>query len=81
MLLYAHLFFNSFFFVLMHVQMLRTGLGPHRRAHKVLGRANFVFLTLGMGCAVWLASEHGDVGIVLAVWRHAVRARSAAARA
>ena len=61
MLLYAHLFFNSLVFVLMHVQMLRTGLGPYRQAHKVLGRVNFVFLTLGVGCAVWLASEHGAV--------------------
>jgi hypothetical protein len=65
----------------LRADMLRTGLGPQRRAHKVLRRANFVFLTLGVGCAVWLASKQGDVGIVLAVSRHAVRARSAAARA
>ena len=61
LLLYGHLFFNSLVFVLMHVQMLRTGNGPHRRAHKVLGRVNFLFLTLSVGCAVWLASEHGAV--------------------
>jgi len=61
MLLYGHLFFNSLVFVLMHVQMLRTGSGPHRQAHKVLGRVNFLFLTLSVGCAVWLASEHGGV--------------------
>ena len=61
MLLYGHLFFNSLAFVLMHVQMLRTGSGPHRQAHKVLGRVNFVFLTLSVVCAVWLASEHGAV--------------------
>jgi Predicted membrane protein (DUF2306) len=61
MLLYGHLFFNSLAFVLMHVQMLRTGSGPHRQAHKVLGRVNFVFLTLSVVCAVWLASEHGTV--------------------
>lgn len=60
-LLYGHLFFNSLVFVLMHVQMLRTGSGPHRQAHKVLGRVNFVFLTLSVVCAVWLASEHGSV--------------------
>ena len=47
MLLYGHLFFNSLVFVLMHVQMLRTGAGPHRRAHKVLGRVNFLFLKIG----------------------------------
>jgi len=60
-LLYGHLFFNSLVFVLMHVQMLRTGSGPHRQAHKVLGRVNFVLLTLSVVCAVWLASEHGAV--------------------
>ena len=60
-LLYGHLFFNSLVFVLMHVQMARTGDGPHRRAHQLLGRVNFVLLTLGVGCAVWLASEHGAV--------------------
>ncbi|MBL8323830.1 MAG: hypothetical protein JNJ89_02615 [Rubrivivax sp.] len=61
LLLYGHLLFNSLVFVLMHVQMLRTGAGPHRRAHKLLGRASLLFLTLGVGCAVWLASEHGAV--------------------
>jgi hypothetical protein len=61
MLLYGHLFFNSLVFVLMHVQMWRTGAGLHRQAHRVLGRVNFVFLTLAVGCAVWLASEHGAV--------------------
>ena len=61
MLLYAHLSFNSLVFVLMHVQMLRTGSGPHRQAHKVLGRVNFVLLTLSVFSAVWLASEHGAV--------------------
>jgi len=61
MLLYGHLFFNSLVFVLMHVQMMRTGSGPHRQAHKVLGRVNFVLLTLSVICAVWLASEHGAV--------------------
>jgi Predicted membrane protein (DUF2306) len=61
MLLYAHLSFNSLVFVLMHVQMLRTGSGPHRQAHKVLGRVNFVLLTLSVVSAVWLASEHGAV--------------------
>jgi hypothetical protein len=61
MLLYGHLFFNSLVFVLMHVQLLRTGSGVHRRAHRVLGRVTFLFLTLSVGCAVWLASEHGAV--------------------
>ena len=45
----------------MHVQMMRTGSGPHRQAHRVLGRLNFLFLTLSVACAVWLASEHGAV--------------------
>jgi Predicted membrane protein (DUF2306) len=61
MLLYGHLFFNSLVFVLMHVQMLRTGSGSHRHSHKMLGRVSFVFLTLSVICAVWLASEHGAV--------------------
>jgi len=61
MLLYGHLLFNSLVFVLMHVQMMRTGIGPHRRAHQMLGRVSFMFLTLSVGCAVWLASEHGAV--------------------
>jgi hypothetical protein len=61
MLLYGHLLFNSLVFVLMHVQMLRTGSGPHRQAHKVLGRVNFLLLTLSVVCAVWLASEHSAV--------------------
>src|SRR5450631_1024580 len=61
MLLYGHLLFNSLVFVLMHVQMLRPGSGPHRQAHKMLGRVNFLLLTLSVVCAVWLASEHGAV--------------------
>lgn len=61
LLLYGHLFFNSLVFVLMHVQMVRTGSGPHRRLHQVLGQVNFLFLTLSVGCAVWLASENGAV--------------------
>lgn len=61
LLLYGHLFFNSLVFVLMHVQMLRTGSGAHRQAHKILGRMSFLLLTLGVGCAVWLASEHSAV--------------------
>jgi hypothetical protein len=60
-LLYGHLFFNSLVFVLMHVQMLRPGTGVHRQSHRVLGRVTFLFLTLSVGCAVWLASEHGSV--------------------
>jgi hypothetical protein len=60
-LLYGHLFFNSLVFVLMHVQMARTGDGPHRRTHQMIGRVSFVLLTLGVSCAVWLASEHGAV--------------------
>ena len=61
MLLYGHVFFNSLVFVLMHVQMLRTGSGMHRKAHRVLGRVSFLLLTASVVCAVWLASEHGAV--------------------
>lgn len=68
LLLYGHLFFNSLVFVIMHVQMLRPGNGAHRQLHKVLGRVSFVFLTLGVGCAIWLAAEHGAVPQYGGLW-------------
>lgn len=59
-LLYGHVVFNSLVFVLMHVQLFRPGgTSP---MHRLLGRASFVFLTISLFCAVWLASEHGPVG-------------------
>ncbi|MBT8446539.1 MAG: DUF2306 domain-containing protein, partial [Gammaproteobacteria bacterium] len=61
-LLYGHIFFNSVTFVLLHLQLLRTGLGNHRAAHRTIGRISFASLTLGTVCAVWLAGEHGPVG-------------------
>ncbi|MEQ8659417.1 MAG: hypothetical protein RLW62_01230 [Gammaproteobacteria bacterium] len=60
-LLYAHLTFNSIVFVLMHVQLARPGGAGGARGHGVLGRVSFVLLTLGTGCAVWLAAELGPV--------------------
>lgn len=61
-LLYGHIVFNSIAFVLMHVQLLRPGGTPGAGAHRWIGRTAFGSLTLGVGCAVWLASEHGPVG-------------------
>jgi hypothetical protein len=62
LLLYGHLGFNSIVFVLMHVQLARPGTGKHAGMHRALGKLSFVLLTLGTGCAVWLAAEHGSVG-------------------
>ena len=61
-LLYGHILFNSITFVLMHVQLLRPGTGPHQRWHRLIGRVSFASVTLGTACAIWLASEHGPVG-------------------
>ncbi|MEM9331313.1 MAG: DUF2306 domain-containing protein [Pseudomonadota bacterium] len=61
-LLYGHLAFNSIAFVLMHIQMLKPGFGANAGFHSILGRLTFLSLTIGVGCAVWLASEHGSVG-------------------
>ncbi len=60
-LLAAHIFFNSVAFVLLHVQILRPGVGDARARHRVIGRISFGALILGTMCAVWLASEHGTV--------------------
>ncbi|MGI9355908.1 MAG: DUF2306 domain-containing protein [Rhizobiaceae bacterium] len=60
-LLYSHIIFNSLVFVLMHVQLLRPGFREARAGHILLGRITFVFLTISLICAVWLASEHGAV--------------------
>jgi len=59
-LLYGHLICNSVVFVLMHIQLARPG--GVSGWHRLLGRTSFAFLTVGTGCAVWLASEHGPVG-------------------
>ena len=61
MLLYGHIIFNSLVFVLMHVQLFRPGYGDARTMHKWLGRTSFLFLTISVICAVWLATEHGAV--------------------
>lgn len=61
-LLYGHIGFNTITFVLMHIQLWRTGSAEHAGQHRLLGRLSFTTLTLGVGCAIWLASEHGSVG-------------------
>ena len=67
-LLYLHIAFNSAALLLMHVQLARPGFGERRRRHAVLGRVTFGVLTIGTGCAVWLASEHGAVGDYGGIW-------------
>lgn len=61
-LLYAHIFFNSIAFVLLHVQLWRPGTGSNRARHRQIGRASFAAVTLGTLFAVWLSSQHGSVG-------------------
>ena len=60
-LLYGHIAFNTVAFVLLHIQLLRPGTGPKKARHQLLGRVGFASITLGTICAVWLASEHGEV--------------------
>ncbi len=60
-LLYGHILFNSLAFVLLHIQILRPGFAEHRGSHRLLGRVSFLFLTISVICAVWLASQHGSV--------------------
>ncbi|MBE1285037.1 MAG: hypothetical protein GJ676_17120 [Rhodobacteraceae bacterium] len=59
-LLLGHVICNSIVFVLMHVQMFFPG-GTGRN-HTLIGRISFAVLTLGIGCAVILAAQHGSVG-------------------
>ena len=58
-LLMGHIVCNSIVFVLMHVQMAYPG--GRARHHALLGRVNFAVLTLGVGCATVLATQHGIV--------------------
>lgn len=60
-LLYGHIIFNSLVFILMHIQLFRPGHGAARSQHQWIGRLAFLFLTISVVCAVWLASEHGAV--------------------
>ncbi|MEP4197512.1 MAG: DUF2306 domain-containing protein [Aliishimia sp.] len=60
-LLTCHIILNSLAFVLMLVQLYRPGYGATRRTHVLIGRVTFLFLTISLICAVWLASEHGSL--------------------
>ncbi len=60
-LLYAHIGFNSIAFVLLHIQLWKTGTGANRTMHRLIGKISFAAVTLGTFFAVWLASEHGAV--------------------
>ena len=60
-LLYAHIFFNSTAFVLLHVQLWRPGTGDNRDRHRLIGRISFAAVTLGTLFAVWLSTQHGSV--------------------
>ncbi|MEX0279958.1 MAG: hypothetical protein AB3N13_02075 [Arenibacterium sp.] len=68
-LLMGHIVCNSIVFVLMHIQFFYPG--GRSKNHAVLGRISFAILTLGVGCATILASQHGSVeeyGGSLAAW-------------
>ncbi|MEX0284133.1 MAG: hypothetical protein AB3N23_05935 [Paracoccaceae bacterium] len=68
-LLMGHIICNSIVFVLMHVQMFHPG--GTSRSHALLGRISFAVLTVGVGCAAILASQHGPVaeyGGALSTW-------------
>ncbi len=60
-LLYIHLTGNTLAFILLHAQMVRPGAPFAGIPHKILGRITFGFMTIGVICAVWLASQHGSV--------------------
>jgi len=60
-LLYAHIGFNSIAFLLLHFQLWKPGTGSNRARHRLIGKIGFAAIILGTICAVWLASEHGDV--------------------
>ncbi len=65
-LLMGHIVCNSIVFVLLHVQMLRPG--GQASLHALLGRISFVILTLGVGCAVILATQHSAVPEYGGLW-------------
>lgn len=68
-LLYGHIFFNTVAFVLLHVQLWRPGTeGVWKQRHTWLGRLTFASVTVGVACAVWLASEHGAVPEYGGLW-------------
>ncbi|MEM7523791.1 MAG: DUF2306 domain-containing protein [Pseudomonadota bacterium] len=67
-LLYSHIGFNSFAFVLMHVQLFRPGYGARKAGHGLIGKIVFAAVTLGTISAVWLASQHGDVASYGGSW-------------
>ncbi len=58
-LLYGHIAGNSLAFLLLHIQMVRPG-GQHG-GHRLLGWGTLMALSIGVFCAIWLASEHGGV--------------------
>ncbi len=60
-MLYAHIFFNSIAFVLLHLQLWKPGFGADRARHRLLGRVSFFAVTAGTFFAVVLASQHGTV--------------------
>eukprot|EP00037_Helgoeca_nana_P018430 m.176336 g.176336 ORF g.176336 m.176336 type:complete len:282 (-) comp24437_c0_seq2:135-980(-) len=60
-LLYAHIFFNSIAFVLLHFQLWKPGVGADRARHRLVGRVTFGATTIGTFVGIRLASEHGAV--------------------
>lgn len=67
-LLYAHIFFNTIAFVLLHYQLLRPGTTANRDRHRRIGRVSFAAITAGTVFAIWMASQHATVGEYGGVW-------------
>ncbi len=68
-LLLGHVVCNTIVFVLMHVQVFFPG--GQARNHALIGRVCFGILTVGVGCSVVLAAQHGSVseyGGALSTW-------------
>ena len=60
-LLYGHIAGNTLAFVLMMVQLFRPGNGSNPALHRLIGYVSLAALTVGVGGACILASEHGGV--------------------
>ncbi len=68
-LLLGHVVCNTIVFALMHVQVFFPG--GQARNHALIGRVCFGILTVGVGCSVVLAAQHGSVseyGGALSTW-------------
>ncbi|CAB9531108.1 expressed unknown protein [Seminavis robusta] len=61
-ILLVHIACNSIALVLTQILLIQTPYNPQKKAqHKLLGYITFICETIGLGCACWLASEHGEI--------------------